>query len=134
MKALGPAPYPLVSATRKTIGEIGEDLALSHYQRLGFSTVERNARTRHGEIDLIVRRAGRLVICEVRTVVERGSTPHPFESIGPAKRRQVRRMAAWWLADRGRAASSGDLRLDAVGIRLDRSLRLLELTCLEGVF
>jgi len=117
---------------RRSIGKIGEDLALEHYRRAGFRLVERNARTRQGEIDLVVRRPGVIVICEVRTVVARSSGIHPLESIGPAKRRQVRRMAAWWLSDRRSSVRADSVRIDAVGITLNRRLEMLELVCLEG--
>ena len=39
---------------RRTLGRLGEDLALRHYERLGYALVARNHRTRHGELDLIV--------------------------------------------------------------------------------
>lgn len=38
---------------RRALGRLGEDIAAAHFQRLGFAIVERNIRTRHGEIDLI---------------------------------------------------------------------------------
>ena len=117
---------------RRSVGRIGEDLALEHYRRLGFRLVARNARTRHGEIDLIVRKGPLTAICEVRTVIERPGGIHPLESLGPAKRRQVRRMATWWLAARPPVHRTPEVRLDAVGIKLGRDLSLVDLVCLEG--
>lgn len=117
---------------RGTVGRIGEDLALEHYRCAGFILVARNARTRHGEIDLVVRRGNLTCICEVRTVVDRPGAAGPLESIGPAKRRQVRRMATWWLATRTVLTAGSEIRIDAVGIRLNRKLELLDLVCLEG--
>jgi putative endonuclease len=38
---------------RRRLGRLGEELAAAHLQRLGFVVLARNARTRHGEIDLI---------------------------------------------------------------------------------
>ena len=114
------------------MGRIGEDLALDHYRCAGFTLVARNARTRHGEIDLIVRNGQVTVICEVRTVVERPGSPHPLESVGPAKRRQVRRMAAWWLSQRQPGLTTPSVRIDAVGVKLDRGLKLIDLICLEA--
>lgn len=94
--------------------------------------VARNARTRHGEIDLIVRKGDLTAICEVRTIVERYGAAHPLESIGPAKRRQVRRMTAWWLATRTKGQITPEVRIDAIGIRLSRKLELIDLVCLEA--
>jgi Uncharacterised protein family UPF0102 len=39
--------------TRRALGQLGERLAAEHLERLGFAIVARNARTRHGEIDLV---------------------------------------------------------------------------------
>ena len=39
---------------RHHLGRIGEDLALAHLERLGYTLVARNHRTRHGELDLVV--------------------------------------------------------------------------------
>jgi putative endonuclease len=39
---------------RRALGRLGEQLAADHLERLGFAVIERNARTRYGEIDLIV--------------------------------------------------------------------------------
>jgi hypothetical protein len=38
---------------RRALGALGEELAGAHLERLGFSLLARNVRTRHGEIDLI---------------------------------------------------------------------------------
>jgi Holliday junction resolvase-like predicted endonuclease len=41
------------SGPRHTLGRRGEQFAAEHLQRLGFSPLGRNERTRYGEIDLI---------------------------------------------------------------------------------
>ena len=88
---------------RRALGRRGEDLAATHLQRHGWRIVERNFRTREGEIDLIAARRGTLAFCEVKTLIARRAPPasgpaDPVESVGPAKRIQVRRMARAWLA------------------------------------
>lgn len=94
--------------------------------------VARNHRTRHGEIDLIVAGDGSLVFVEVKT--RRLGSGEPLDSLGPAKRRQVRRMARAWLAEaRGRPRAS-ELRFDAIGVVLDAGDRLVRLEHLEGAF
>ena len=115
---------------RAETGRRGESLALEHYLRAGYELLERNSRTRFGEIDLIVRQPGRLVFVEVRTRIA-GSTD-PLESIGRQKARQVRRMVGGWLAANRAPAGTKDVRIDAVGVIVDRSGRLVSLSCLEG--
>ncbi|MDP8951493.1 MAG: YraN family protein, partial [Actinomycetota bacterium] len=51
---------------RRRIGERGESLALGYLAKKGYAPVERNYRTRHGEIDLIVREEKTLVFVEVK--------------------------------------------------------------------
>lgn len=51
---------------RQTLGRRGEQLAAEHLERLGFSIVVRNHRTRHGEIDIVAYDGHTLVFCEVK--------------------------------------------------------------------
>jgi putative endonuclease len=54
-------------ATRATqLGWRGEDAARRGLERLGFVLVERNFRTRYGEIDLVMREGAEWVFVEVR--------------------------------------------------------------------
>jgi predicted RecB family endonuclease len=50
---------------RQTLGRLGERLAAEHLERLGYTILARNHRTRHGEIDLIATHDGALVFVEV---------------------------------------------------------------------
>jgi putative endonuclease len=51
---------------RRALGRLGEDIAAKHMERLGFAIVERNVRTRHGEIDLIGFDGTTLVFTKIR--------------------------------------------------------------------
>ena len=89
---------------RRALGRRGEDLAATHLQRHGWHIVERNFRTREGEIDLIAARRGTLAFCEVKTLIARRAPPAGgptrwSRSARPSASR-VRRMARAWLADR----------------------------------
>ena len=125
--AAGPDP-------RRALGAAGEELAAQHLSRLGYTLVDRNHRTRWGEIDIIAHVPGTLVFVEVKTRRASGRAGSPFDAVDPRKRAQVRRMAAAWLArvrDRPRAE---DLRFDVIGVTVDAAGRLLELEHREGVF
>lgn len=123
---------------RRSLGALGERMAEQHLEARGYRVLERNFRTRFGELDLVAADDGHLVFCEVKTRVERGSVGPfgPLASIGANKRRQVRLMAREWLAaDAARERPQPpEMRFDAVGITLDAAGRLVELEHLEGAF
>jgi putative endonuclease len=52
---------------RKKIGKWGEAEAESYFLRLGLPIVDRNFRTREGEVDLIIQEDGETVFVEVKT-------------------------------------------------------------------
>jgi putative endonuclease len=61
----GPSPPQHHRDPRRRLGRLGEDLAVAHMQRLGFSVLARNVRTRRGEIDVIAYDGDTLVFAEV---------------------------------------------------------------------
>lgn len=81
--------------------------------RLGYETLQRNFRCRHGEVDLIVRKGSKIVFVEVKT----RSTDHfglPVEAVRFPKQTRIRRCAAAWLdKHRPRRAS---IRFDVVSV------------------
>jgi putative endonuclease len=125
---------------RRRVGRLGERIAAERLAKLGYRVVERNYRTREGEIDLIACGRGALVFCEVKTLVARGRPARgpasPLEGVGPAKRAQVRRMARAWLAERAglTPAGSRSVRFDAIGVVLSPAGALVALEHLEAAF
>lgn len=125
---------------RRALGARGEELAARHLEARGYQVVERNYRTRYGELDVVARDARFLVICEVKTRIVRDGAGlsdvlGPFAAIGPRKQRQVRAMAREWL---GQALLEGtrpsELRFDAIGVSFDAAGELVALEHLEGAF
>jgi putative endonuclease len=96
--------------------------------------VARNHRTRWGEIDLIVFDGRTLVFAEVKTRRAVGRAGSALEAVSPVKQRQVRRMAAAWLAEVHDRPRSADLRFDAIGVTIGAQGELLRLDHLEGAF
>ena len=127
--SVGACPAP---PTRSS-GALGEQRALEHYERLGFRLLDRNYRTRAGEIDLVVaRRRGRRCSPRSRRAAAAGSTR--CSSLTAAKRRRMRALARAWLLD---APASGrapqHVRIDAVAVVLDERDRLVALEQFEDV-
>ncbi|MDQ6810945.1 MAG: YraN family protein [Actinomycetota bacterium] len=126
---------------RRALGRLGEELAAGHLQRLGFSIVARNVRTRHGEIDLIAFGGQTLVFCEVKTrrvsPGQGGVRPdqRPLAALGPRQRARLRRLAAAWLREGGQARPAArTIRFDAVGVMLDGRGSLVQLDHIEGAW
>jgi len=126
---------------RRALGRLGEQLAADHLVRRGFGILQRNYRTRFGEIDIIAFDGRTLVFCEVKS---RRSPPAggpagpsrsaPFDSLHPRKRAQVRRMAASWMSERLRRPYAPVVRFDAIGVTVDGRGELQRLDHLEGAF
>jgi len=94
-------------------GRWGENLAATHYRRLGYSVLDRNWRSTSGELDLIVERDGIVVFSEVKA--RRTDRYGPAASaVGPAKQRRIRLLALRWL-DLHRPQRDG-IRFDVVAI------------------
>ena len=123
---------------RRARGELGERLAEEHLIAAGYQVVERNFRTRYGELDLVASEPGALVFCEVKTRTEgsRAGPPTPLEAIGREKRRRLRLMAAQWLSKRGAELRPAPalLRFDAIGVTLTAAGRLARLEHVEDAF
>jgi putative endonuclease len=120
------------------VGRLGERLAARCLERGGYTVVERNYRTREGEIDLVARRGRLLVFCEVKTIVARASGRGPayaLEAVGPAKRVQVRRIARSWLTEHASLVRRcPNIRFDAVGVTLSPAGEVLSLEHVENAF
>lgn len=118
---------------RRQLGATGEQFAADHLARRGFLILDRNYRTRWGELDIIACDEHRIVFCEVKCRIANRAGRDPLESVHAAKRAQVRRMAGRWLSER-RHPRVSDLRFDAIGVTLSPDGKLLRLDHLEAAF
>jgi putative endonuclease len=119
---------------RRGLGQLGEQLAAEHLERLGFQIVERNYRTRWGELDIVAFDGRTLAFCEVKARRLTAGHGSPFDGLRPAKRAQVRKMAGSWLIERRERPYANDVRFDAIGVTFDATGALTSLEHLEGAF
>ncbi len=69
---------------RHRLGRLGEDLAAAHLERLGYTVLARNHRTRHGELDIVATDGGTLVFVEVKTRRAGPGAREALHARGPA--------------------------------------------------
>ena len=128
-------PRRVSSDPRHQLGRLGEQLAADHLVRRGFQILERNYRTRWGELDIVAFDGRTLSFCEVKTRrLGRDGVVAPFEAIHGRKRSRVRKMAGSWMRERRDRAYAPVIRCDAIGVTFDRMGRLVSIEHLEGAF
>jgi putative endonuclease len=120
---------------RRARGAIGEQAAADMLAGRGYEIVERNFRTKYGELDVIAVDRATLVFCEVRTRVGRNAIAYALESIGPGKRLQLRKMAREWLrlSTAERPFTTG-MRFDAIAVAMTRDGRVLSMEHIRDAF
>jgi len=119
---------------RNHLGRVGEQLAVEHLERRGFEVLERNYRTRWGELDIVAYDGRTLAFVEVKTRRISGGERNPLESVRAYKRARIRKMAGSWLVQRSERPYAEVLRFDAIGVVCDAAGQLVSLEHLEGAF
>lgn len=124
-----------MTVARQSTGRAAEDLVAARLRAAGWRVVERNARTRHGEIDIVGLEGRCLVFVEVKAgrAGALAGPERPALAVGPQKRRRLRRLAAAWLA-RGAVPRHAEIRFDVVGVLYGRDGGLLDVEHLRAAF
>lgn len=99
---------------RRAQGDAAEERACRHLEGAGMTIVERNFRTRGGEIDVVARKGDVLVFVEVRSR-EDADFGSPEESVTPAKRRRIVAAARGYLS-KVPPSSWREARFDVIAI------------------
>ncbi len=73
---------------RQRLGTEGESIAIEQLEKLGYRIIERNYRTRYGEIDIVADDGGTVVFVEVKTKTN-SDFGDPVEEVTPQKQRQI---------------------------------------------
>jgi len=121
---------------RQRIGRAAEDLVAARLANLGWQIVERNARTRYGELDIVARDGRALVFVEVKAG-RAGSAfgpERPVLGVDHRKQLRVRKLATAWMSERRDVPYYAEIRFDAVGVTFDREGRATDVEHIAGAF
>jgi len=81
---------------RKSIGELGENLAGEILKQKGYKIAERNYMNRSGEIDIIAMREKTIHFIEVKARTNHVNG-YPAEAVNKTKQKKIRSTAAYYL-------------------------------------
>lgn len=96
-------------------GASGEDVACDYLRGRGYRILDRNWRSRHGELDIVAMRGDTIIAVEVKT--RRGTGfGDPLEAITQAKLARLRRLFGEWLGQQSTRGGGSRLRIDAIGV------------------
>jgi putative endonuclease len=125
-----------MSVQRQRIGRAAEDLVAARLAASNWEIVERNARTRFGELDIVARDGSTLVFVEVKAGREDSAfgPERPILGVDRRKQQRVRRLATAWMGERGDAPYYAEIRFDAVGVTFDRADRAIDIEHIKGAF
>jgi putative endonuclease len=98
------------------LGNRGEEMAVAYLRRRGYRILERNYRTRMGEIDVIAKREAVLVFVEVKTGRSCSFGP-PQDRVNHRKRAHLIRAASAYMMDKENGESH--CRFDVIAIMVD---------------
>lgn len=115
---------------KKSIGNLGESLALKHLRNKGYKILKRNFRSKFGEIDIIALEGNDLVFVEVKTRWSQ-SFGSPEEAITPWKIKKIIKAGEYLKLLHPELPDS--LRLDAVVIDLNSEGKLERVEIIRNI-
>ena len=116
---------------KKSLGNLGENLALKYLKNKGWEFIERNFRSYFGEIDLILKDKETLVFVEVKTRFSK-SYGYPEEAVTPRKIRSLIKTVQYFKLKHPNLPDS--LRIDVIAIDLDpKEEKLLNLRHIKNI-
>jgi putative endonuclease len=125
-----------MTIARQRTGARAEDLVARRLSAAGWEIVERNARTRYGELDIVARDGRALVFVEVKAGREGAAfgPERPILAVDRRKQQKVRRLATAWMAERRDVPRYAEIRFDAVGVTFDRRGHAVDVEHIQGAF
>lgn len=99
------------------IGSIGEELATKYIKDKGYNILDRNYRTKLGELDIIAKKENIIVFIEVKT---RTSNVYgiPSEAVNYKKQQTIQKLAQQYILYRKLSNSCFSYRFDVIEVKL----------------
>jgi putative endonuclease len=125
-----------MTAQRQLLGRTAEDLVAARLRAAHWEILERNARTRYGELDIVALHGRTLVFVEVKAGRANSAfgPERPVHAVNRRKQQRIRRLATAWLAENRGGVRYDEIRFDAIGVTLGRSGQPIDLEHIIAAF
>ena len=114
----------------KVFGSVGESCAVKLLTDHGYKIIEKNFRSRFGEIDIVTEKDQVIVFVEVKTKTGDGFG-EPWEMVNQHKLKQIRMMGEAYLTKNG--LTDRACRIDVIGVWLNRDSEVTKLEHWDNV-
>jgi len=114
----------------QSVGKIGETLAEKYLIKQGYKILEKNFRSRYGEIDLVVTKGSSIKFVEVKTRIGT-SKGMPYEAVNFYKIKHLERACQYFLLKKN--LKNYKLSLDVISIVLKSNLEIEKLDFFESI-
>ena len=118
-----------MKTNKRTVGDLGEDIACKFLMKHGFEIVERNYLRKWGEIDIVARKAEKIHFIEVKSVTY-GTSYMAEENMHPWKLKRLGRVIQTYLLHQ---KLEGDWQLDLITVELDIDKREARVELMENI-
>ncbi len=119
-------------ARHNKIGHIGEESVADFLIRNGHELLDKNYRTRFGELDLVTKRDGLLHFIEVKSVRSIDTTDQmPEENVTRAKQQKMSKTIQFYMMEKG--ISDEDFVIDIAGVFIDPKTDAALIRILEAI-
>lgn len=115
-----------------TIGQLGEDAVVRFIQGNGHTILDRNFRTRFGELDIVSKKDGILHFIEVKSVEEKPWVDQlPEENVTRAKREKMAKTIETYISEK--RLEEVDFMIDIAGVFVNLTEKSARVRILEDV-
>ncbi len=121
---------------KKEVGKLGEEIAVKFLKSKGYKILDRNfekqvVSLKFGEIDIIARKDGVIIFCEVKTLSsEKGFSPE--QRVNLKKVERIAKLAEIWLDEQGKGQEVR-WQIDLLAIVLDFNSRRAKVKCFKNI-
>lgn len=115
----------------RELGNLGEELAAKYLTKNEYIIINRNYRTRYGEIDIIAKNNDYLVFIEVKAR-KNNHFGYPREAVDYMKQRKIKNLANYYLLKENKM--NNNIRFDVVEVFLDIDNKACSIEIITNAF